>query len=716
MRGLLAFLARSSGAVGREQISALLWEDRADTQARASLRQMLYELTACGNPVVRDRDKLALNRARIVTDIGVALLDPGALSSILTRTGATFAVDIDGISEAFDEWLAMERSKVLDELILAASRLTDRCVAIGDAAAAQQLATTAEILDPTDERLAIAGMKADWAAGDAAAARRRLDRLSLALEKTLGILPSADARLLAHNNTLVVSKKPHPTDDSAMPLMPRAPVTGRSAMAIAAGLTILAGIGAFALDRSASPGVQDIARGRPEAQRLYEDAKALSRLRTRPALARASYLLRRAVRVDPTFAPAWARLSIALWIPSGWQALDDPEAKERLRAEAVAAARRAIALDPKLADGYAAMGLILRDRGDAPAWIEKAGLLAPNDAEILLWLGLSREENSGDLRGALQSYQRAAEIAPGWDRAASALAALQGRLGQVDAAFATVDRFAEAKGNPVDVLRIRARLHAQQGRIAEAWKDNVEVLRLQPLNPGDTMIALGRIAAQLSDSALLSRLEALNANIRPVVAVQADPAFTAMRWQMDSQRWWQGDLAGARATYLVASGKSAELVQLFDHSFGNADRYFEKCPCDLLAVSPPLALALRKVGREAEARSIIERAGKIVINVLWQAGDRDSTTFLVRARIEALHGNADAAVVLLDQAVAHGWRLQYPDYGTDPASDPLFTKLHGRADFEALVDRYRALIADQTAEIRIALPKAWPIIENSARQ
>lgn len=716
MRGMLAFLARSSRAVGREQITALLWEDRADTQARASLRQMLYELAACGNPVVRDRDKLELDSTRIATDIRVALDDPVVLGSLLTRTGAIFAADTDGISEAFDEWLAFERPKVLDELISAASRLTDRSVAIGDAAAAQQLATAAEVLDPTDERLAIAGMKADRAARDAAAARRRFDRLAFALKTTLGIQPSADARLLAHHNPNMIADAADPAADSVTPLSPRAPATRWKGMAVAVGMTIVAGIAVFAGARLATPIVQGVAHGRPEAQRLYSKATALSRLRTRPAYAQANYLLRQAVRVDPTFAPAWARLGIVLWMPWRWQAIDDPEAKERLRAEAVAAARQAIALDPKLADGYAAMGLILRDRGDAPAWIEKAGLLAPNDAEILLWLGLSREENSGNLRGALQAYQRAAEIAPGWDRAASALAALQGRLGQGDAAFATVDRFAEAKGDRVDVSRIRARLHAQQGRIAEAWHDNVEILRLQPSNAGDTIIALGRIATELSDTALLSRLEALDADIRPVVAIQADPAFTAMRWQLDSKRWWQGDLAGARATYLVASGKSAKLVQLFDDNFGNVDRYFASCPCDLLAVSPPLALALRKTGREAEARSLIERTGKIVMNVIWQAGDRDSTTFLVRARIEALRGNADAAVVLLDQAVAHGWRWQYADYGTEPASDPVFAQLHGRADFAALVDRYRALIADQTAAIRIALPKEWPIIENSARR
>src|SRR5215813_2330366 len=65
IRGLLACLALSSGtAWPREKLMALLWSDRSDEQARASLRQALAELRrALGRPsaVRAEHDTIGLD-------------------------------------------------------------------------------------------------------------------------------------------------------------------------------------------------------------------------------------------------------------------------------------------------------------------------------------------------------------------------------------------------------------------------------------------------------------------------------------------------------------------------------------------------------------------------------------------------------------------------------------------------------------------------------
>src|SRR5262245_44564588 len=72
VRALLACLALSPGrAWPREKLMALLWSDRSDEQARASLRQALAELRrALGQPsaVRAEHDTIGLDPAMVAVD------------------------------------------------------------------------------------------------------------------------------------------------------------------------------------------------------------------------------------------------------------------------------------------------------------------------------------------------------------------------------------------------------------------------------------------------------------------------------------------------------------------------------------------------------------------------------------------------------------------------------------------------------------------------
>ena len=70
-RALLAVIALSKGPVSRTRLTDLLWGDRGEDQARASLRQALYELRmlASGGYLKSDRESVALGPKRLATDL-----------------------------------------------------------------------------------------------------------------------------------------------------------------------------------------------------------------------------------------------------------------------------------------------------------------------------------------------------------------------------------------------------------------------------------------------------------------------------------------------------------------------------------------------------------------------------------------------------------------------------------------------------------------------
>ena len=104
-KALLAYLAISDRmSRSREEIMALLWSDRADTQARGSLRQVLTGLR------------------KALGESGAGLLNTGADSislnpdkiAVSEATGEEFLAGLHIADPAFDDWLRDERSATQD--------------------------------------------------------------------------------------------------------------------------------------------------------------------------------------------------------------------------------------------------------------------------------------------------------------------------------------------------------------------------------------------------------------------------------------------------------------------------------------------------------------------------------------------------------------------------------------------------------------------------
>ena len=125
-RAILGYLCLHAGQrVPRAKIAALLWDRVPDHQARASLRQSLRELLQAFGPLAdevleTDAEMIRLNQRVCWVDSAAILSGPHPANLLRTDLAALcegeLLEDLNGVSEAFDEWLLMERARFATEI------------------------------------------------------------------------------------------------------------------------------------------------------------------------------------------------------------------------------------------------------------------------------------------------------------------------------------------------------------------------------------------------------------------------------------------------------------------------------------------------------------------------------------------------------------------------------------------------------------------------
>ena len=116
-RALMALLAMSSPKpMLRPQLASLLWSQRENEQARASLRQSVHELqdtlgASWSHVFVTDRHHLSLRGAQLEID-ALLLAQPAQISpDLLDQYDEVLLADLNGLDPAFDRWLENERGR-----------------------------------------------------------------------------------------------------------------------------------------------------------------------------------------------------------------------------------------------------------------------------------------------------------------------------------------------------------------------------------------------------------------------------------------------------------------------------------------------------------------------------------------------------------------------------------------------------------------------------
>lgn len=224
----------------------------------------------------------------------------------------------------------------------------------------------------------------------------------------------------------------------------------------------------------------------PDAYGAYLLGRHLFDLGTTEGMRRAVAELERALALDPSYAPAWAWLSVsilnsAVYMSTGASPAADEEAARR----AVAAAEKAVALGPDLAESWSARAWmktsIAWDWAGAQADFQRALALSPRDTNILI-----RESHLlavlGRIPEAIAGARKVLEIDPLYAWAWTFLASYYNSSGRPDLGRDAARRALEIAPEQVVALYALGVAHLLRGEPGEALavfqREKLEVLRL----------------------------------------------------------------------------------------------------------------------------------------------------------------------------------------------------------------------------------------------
>ena len=239
-RAILGYLCLHAGQrVPRAKLAALLWDRVPDQQARASLRQSLRELLLAFGPLAdevleTDAEMVRLNQRACWVDSAAILAGPHPANLLRTDLAALcegeLLEDLNGVSEAFDEWLLMERARFATEVTAVFDEELHQ-IAQADVPAERRAGLARRIIacEPTHEGASRILMTALADMGEKAQALREFERCRMAMRSRLEVEPAAETRALYEK---LRSAPTRPKNDAAQP--PPAQGLPRASIAVAA--------------------------------------------------------------------------------------------------------------------------------------------------------------------------------------------------------------------------------------------------------------------------------------------------------------------------------------------------------------------------------------------------------------------------------------------------------------------------------------------------
>jgi TolB-like protein/Flp pilus assembly protein TadD len=241
---------------------------------------------------------------------------------------------------------------------------------------------------------------------------------------------------------------------------------------------------ALQLELLTSPGSKDLRATNPQAYAEYLLGRQLFYRSNLEDYRRAMQAYQRAVDLDPSYAPAWAGLASATyWVADSAESVAAVFAgQERARA----AADKAVALRPDLADGYLARGLIRAivqwDWAGAGEDLRRALALAPESPDVLFSYASVVLRPTGRLEEAAATLRKAIELDPLNARFWNALGMSLVSLGRFGPAREALERSLEINPEQTFAPASLSEILLLEGRPAEALvmarRSSAEMFRL----------------------------------------------------------------------------------------------------------------------------------------------------------------------------------------------------------------------------------------------
>lgn len=498
-RALLGYLALvPPRSATRESIAALLWSERGDEQARASLRQVLFELrplVGADRLLIVSRDAVKLVPGSVVTDLddldrAVAASDFSTVITLLTDPGGTLLSDISEIDPAFSDWLVGQREQHREARRVAALQLCRDSKPGQDIAQTLRLARLLTLSDPLDEAAVVVAMEAAHGLGDIATIRRLFATLAEALKRDLGVTPSqatvetfkrlvgAMPPITRTSNSALTPAIGTRLGDQTPALFWRQRRTFGAVFAIIGLTAIVAAVPMLhrAFVAEAPPASPPIDKGavrplpdNPAAAELFLQARDDLATRSSTSLGHAVNELDRVTRMEPGYAPAFADLADAYLLGGEAGSLSQAVAFDR----AEQAADRAQLLNPGLSAAHRAKGFILywwkHQAKTAGVEFREAIRIDPSQPLTHFWYA-NVLTDAGQQPQAFREFNKARLADPGSDQIAADYAWALWTFGQDD----------EARVRLAEIVRDRPKnVEAQDcaASVALAQRDYVGFLR-----------------------------------------------------------------------------------------------------------------------------------------------------------------------------------------------------------------------------------------------
>ena len=370
-----------------------------------------------------------------------------------------------------------------------------------------------------------------------------------------------------------------------------------------------------------------------------------------------------AVKLDPNFGLAWARLSSAQ-SSSYWLGHDPSPAR---LAAAKDSADRAFALDPNLAETHLALGYYRyygqRDFTGGLAEFQQAEKSLPNDVDVVEAIAFI-QRRLGHWDEAIAGLHRVIELDPRNINAYNVLAVTYSALRRFPEALAMVDRILALEPTNTDALGLKAYVFCATG----------DLQAVEPLlaNPGTEPQAPGGRWPVRGVQALFQRRYAaaieMFSNAVSAKTKRGEPSDDN-KFLLGLSQQRAGDVAAARATY----EKAAQDIQ----------RELEKvAPGSKTEAQLHSGLGLAYAGLGEAASAIAEGQKAMAMDPSSKDSMDGPAQEAGMAQIYALLGDADHAIPILKrlQQMPYAWAITPAllrlDPGWDPIrNDPRFQKL-----------------------------------------
>ncbi|HJT46463.1 MAG TPA: hypothetical protein VJ721_09360 [Chthoniobacterales bacterium] len=382
----------------------------------------------------------------------------------------------------------------------------------------------------------------------------------------------------------------------------------------------------------------------PEAYDAFLHAVASSNRQGTQDLEDLIKFARRAVELDPNYAQAWFLLALG-----ESQKYFYPETNEAQLTKARTAAETTMRLAPDSAEGPGAVGVFsyycLHDWDAALAQLEIAHQRAPNDANVLLSIGLVKRRQ-GHVEESISVHQEAAKLDPLNEDIWTNIGRGYRGLRRFEEARAMFNRGHSIAPDDLEIVSMIAESYVAEGDLQTAWK----IMEPLKFNPQDRGFG-GKIAVLVFQR----RFEEAERLVKSISPKNLPPLFVGISHSALAQaRLAQGDRAKAQSLFVQAEGEFNKLRGAGDNGLFLRSMLME-VEAHLRHRDETLALA----------NSVLESTR----NDAWQY---PSTAELVARAYVAL-GDFDRAIPLL----AHVLRIPGADVLTtaylrlDPAWDPI---------------------------------------------